>query len=324
MKSPFANCDARLVIERATATFRGEEYEYFYSYYECEITKERFTTGELDEVNVAQIYNQYREKHNIPYPDEIENILSTYGISVAKLTAILGFGENQISRYLKGEVPNKANGTTLSVIRDVDVFVRYAENAINVIGEKCLNGIKCRAELAKQKTYSAEFRIIFRHAERSMYNGFALQEINHLKEIIMYALSLLGETFITKMNKILFYCDMYSYRMYGRGMTGLAYKSEQYGIIPFRSNKIYSLLEIPQVSRIIGEKEVSPLKKTDNVVTTTLDEKEKQILEKVCSRFATLSATEVSQINHKEEVWSRYLGLDKPIPYYEAFCLKQI
>ena len=324
MESPFADCEAKLVRERTRAVFRGEEYDYYYSFYECELTGERFTTSELDEVNVSQIYNQYREKHNIPFPDEIKAILSTYSISVSKLTAILGFGDNQISRYIKGEMPSKANGTALSVIRDIDVFLKYAENAVNMIGEKSLNCIRERAIAAKNQTDDAEFRIIFRKAERSISNGFAVQELRKLKDVIMYALLEMGDTFITKMNKILFYCDMLSYRQFGKGLTGLAYKSEQYGIIPFRSNQIYSLLNIPQISKFYGDKEVTPLHRQDGFVISTLDELERNIISDVCHRFASTTSKEISEINHKEEVWSRYLDKDKPIPYYEAFDLTQI
>ena len=142
MKSPFADCEATLIKEEATATFRGEQYNYTYSCYECEITKERFTTGEIDEENVAQIYNQYREKYNIPSPIEIEKLLKQYNISIAKMTTILGFGDNQISRYIKGEVPNRTNGTTLSVIRNINVFEQYVENARQLLGEKAYNKIK--------------------------------------------------------------------------------------------------------------------------------------------------------------------------------------
>ncbi len=149
MKSPFADCEAILIKEEATATFRGEQYHYIYSCYECEITKERFTTGELDEENVSQIYNQYRKKYNIPSPKEIEEIIEKYGISIAKMTTILGFGDNQITRYIKGEVPNRANGTTLSVIRNINVFEQYVDNARLLLGEKAYKRIK--ENIAKER-----------------------------------------------------------------------------------------------------------------------------------------------------------------------------
>lgn len=129
MKSPFANCEAHVVQEQRTVKFRGDEYAYVYSCYECEMTNERFTTTEMDEENVQQVYRQYRMKYGIPSGKEIAELKDKYGISAARLALILGFGENQISNYIDGEVPNKANGKTLSAIKDPRVFMRYVELA---------------------------------------------------------------------------------------------------------------------------------------------------------------------------------------------------
>lgn len=129
MKSPFANCEAHIVHEQRTIKFRGDEYAYMYSCYECEQTKERFTTTEMDEENVQQVYRQYRTKYGIPNSEEIAGLKEKYGVSAARLSLILGFGENQISNYIDGEVPNKANGKTLSAIKDPRVFIRYVDLA---------------------------------------------------------------------------------------------------------------------------------------------------------------------------------------------------
>ena len=129
MKSPFANCEAILVQETKTMKFRGDEYTYTYSCYECEQTTERFTTTDMDEENVQQVYRQYRAKYGIPSSKEIAQLKEKYNVSASRLALILGFGENQISNYIEGEVPNKANGKTLSAIQDPRVFKRYLELA---------------------------------------------------------------------------------------------------------------------------------------------------------------------------------------------------
>lgn len=129
MKSPFADCEAHVVQEQRTIKFRGDEYAYVYSCYECDQTKERFTTTEMDEENVQQVYRQYRKKYGIPSSEEIAELKDKYGVSAARLAMILGFGENQISNYIDGEVPNKANGKTLSAIKYPRVFMCYVELA---------------------------------------------------------------------------------------------------------------------------------------------------------------------------------------------------
>lgn len=142
MRSPFSNSEAVLKHEPATVKFRGETYHYVYYFYECPETHERFTTTELDEESIGQVYNQYREKYGIPSPKEIEQIKADYGLSNAKLAMILGFGENQIANYIDGEVPSNSNGKTLAVIRNPAVMEAYVDNARGQLGEKAYHKIK--------------------------------------------------------------------------------------------------------------------------------------------------------------------------------------
>lgn len=146
MKSPFA--DVVLKHEAATVKFRGEEYSYTYSYY-VEPNGQRYTTTEIDEENVRQVYDQYRAKYGIPSPEEIKGIKECYGLSNAKLAAILGFGENQIANYLDGEVPSLSNGRTLAAIRNPLVMEVFVDNARSQIGDKAYDKIKGRIAMMK-------------------------------------------------------------------------------------------------------------------------------------------------------------------------------
>ena len=49
-----------LIKENRILTFRNEEFEVVYHHYKCEESGELFTTTELDEINLTQLYNQYR------------------------------------------------------------------------------------------------------------------------------------------------------------------------------------------------------------------------------------------------------------------------
>lgn len=139
----------RLVRVPDTVKFRGEEYECTYSYY-VEPNGQQYTTAELDEENIEQVYRQYREKYGIPSPEEIKNVKEEYGLSNARLALILGFGENQIANYLDGEVPSNSNGKTLSVIRDPQVMEAYVDNARSQLGEKAYKKIKERIAVMKE------------------------------------------------------------------------------------------------------------------------------------------------------------------------------
>ena len=82
MKSPFTGGNVVLHSEKRTAVFRKEKFEYTFLSYQCVDTRELFTTTELDTANTMQIYNQYRTKYGIPFPDEIGDYhLEMKGIS---------------------------------------------------------------------------------------------------------------------------------------------------------------------------------------------------------------------------------------------------
>lgn len=139
----------QLKHEQATAKFRGEEYAYVYHFY-VDTNGERFTTTELDEENVEQVYSQYRRKHGIPSADEIARLKADYGLSNAKLALILGFGENQIANYLDGEVPSNSNGKTLAAIRRPEVMAAFVDNARSELGDKAYDRIKQRIAVMMQ------------------------------------------------------------------------------------------------------------------------------------------------------------------------------
>ncbi|MEX0662769.1 MAG: hypothetical protein WD381_00255 [Balneolaceae bacterium] len=71
MKSPFTGGETELIREPKKLEFRKESFEITHHSYRCSDTGEYFTTENLDQVNITQVHNKYREKHHIPFPDQI-------------------------------------------------------------------------------------------------------------------------------------------------------------------------------------------------------------------------------------------------------------
>ena len=76
-----------------------------------------------------------------------------------------------------------------------------------------------------------------------------------LKNVILYLLDKCGNTFNTKMNKLLFYTDFLSYKQYGKGITGLTYNAIQYGPVPLRWDRVYSLIDdvYPEIIEFVNK-----------------------------------------------------------------------
>lgn len=136
MNSPFTGGHATLVEEKATTTYRGEEFDYTRRYYRCDDTGIAFTDDETDAWGLEQIYSRYREKYGIPAPAEIKAIREQYGLSATTMSKILGIGDNQYGLYENGEMPTKNIGRMISSIDDKNIFCFYLKLAKNQFSEK--------------------------------------------------------------------------------------------------------------------------------------------------------------------------------------------
>jgi hypothetical protein len=58
MKSPLTGKEMKLMSEPSTLDYKGKTYNVTHHYYLCELTNEQFTTTELDEKNLDELYKQ--------------------------------------------------------------------------------------------------------------------------------------------------------------------------------------------------------------------------------------------------------------------------
>lgn len=327
MKSPFSGGDAKLCNEPSVLTFRKEQFRYVHQFYECQDTHERFTTTELDEANLAQVYNQYRAKYGIPFPEEIKRIRQHYGLSATKMSAILGFGENQYRLYENGDMPSEANGKVLMSIMNPEIFRIFVDNARGQFSDEEFGKLLEKAESWKLEKYpSVVIDYVFGKSRRDINNGYAALSISKIKNILLYFIEKGHGVFITKMNKLVFYADFLSYRMIGRGMTGLGYKAIQHGPVPVRWDRIYSFYEdINQEIVVFPDgREGTILKSNLSPDLSDFSEEEQKILEAVYLRFKKESPTQISATSHHEEAWKQYIDSGQLISFEKAFCLKAL
>lgn len=128
MKAIVLSEGERLFQETRTTTFRNEEFTYIHTGIIDE-AGDTWTTTELDEANLFQVYNGYRTRHGIPFPDQIIGLREHYGLSATKMSKILGFGINQYQMYEDGEVPSLTNARTLLAAGKKALFKSFVEAA---------------------------------------------------------------------------------------------------------------------------------------------------------------------------------------------------
>lgn len=316
----------RVVYEPDVWEMRGEKYPFVHIAFRDDENNEQFTTTESDMICFDQVANQYREKHGIPYTDEIVALRKRYGVSATKMAQILGFGTNQYRLYEMGEVPSESNGKMIRSAMNPKVFLDLVQSSRNLLTEKDLAKITARVEevIASSVGWPNEqweAARLFRTG-RGLANGFAPQSLERLKNLLLYVLERMGETFQTKMNKVLFYIDYLSYRERGMAISGLVYQAMEFGPVPQRWDRLYSAFdEVEQQIRLVQGQECLSLLPGGVADMSCFSAAEKAIIDQVCAKMKDMSSRAASQMSHEETLWKDHVGKRETIPFSEAFSL---
>lgn len=334
MKSPITGLEMKLTKEQRSMIFRKETFDIVFHYYQCEDSGEQFTSAALDELNMNQVYNQYRDKFKIPFPDEINNIRSKYGLSASKMSEILGFGVNSYRQYEAGEIPSIANAKLIQMVDDPQNFmemtalcgtldekarVKYIQKAIFLAEEK------------KRNIFNINFKeyLLGNHLA-DIYSGYRNPNFEKITEMVVYFSDKLSP-FKTKMNKLLFYADFLMFKQSCFSISGMRYKAIEMGPVPINFQSIFEYLankdeidifttEFPQ--GYIGEQFKA---KNDRPFRVELfSENELNVLEKVANVFKPTSTNQIIEISHLEEAWKKNEKNKSVISYEYAFDLNQM
>lgn len=334
MKSPITGLEMKLTKEQRSMIFRKETFDIVFHYYQCEDSGEQFTSAALDELNMNQVYNQYRDKFNIPFPDEINNIRSKYGLSASKMSEILGFGVNSYRQYEAGEIPSVANAKLIQMVDDPQNFmemtalcgtldekarVKYIQKAIFLAEEK------------KRNIFNINFKeyLLGNHLA-DIYSGYRNPNFEKITEMVVYFSDKLSP-FKTKMNKLLFYADFLMFKQSCFSISGMRYKAIEMGPVPINFQSIFEYLankdeidifttEFPQ--GYIGEQFKAKNGRPFRV--ELFSENELNVLEKVANVFKPTSTNQIIEISHLEEAWKKNEKNKSVISYEYAFDLNQM
>lgn len=314
----------RVVYTPDSWEFRGEKYDFTYIAYRDDESGEEFTTTESDTNWYNQATNQYREKHGIPYQDEIIALRERYGVSAAKMSVILGFGANQYRLYEDGEVPSESNGKMIRSAMNPKVFLDLVRSSKNQLTEKEFAKISAKVEEVIKASEGWHDEVFEQErlflSGRGLANGFAPLSVDRLKNLLLYVLGQMGETFQTKMNKVLFYIDFLSYRERGMAISGLAYQAIEFGPVPQRWDRVYSAFdEVQEQLRLVQGQECMSLMAGGEADMSAFTEAEMAVIDEVCGKLKDLTSRAVSKLSHEETAWKEHVGKPETIPFSEAF-----
>ncbi len=333
MKSPFTGKVMPLKKQTRTLAFRKEKINILYHFYLCKDSNEQFTTSELDELNLFQLYNLYREKHNIPFPDEIKDIRKRYGLSASKMSKVLGFGANIYRNYESGEVPNESNAKLIQLAKKPKEFlslVKLNSDLKEKEKESLITKLDHLIQINKIDYFREKLEELYLGSNHpSRYSGFVKPNFNKLTEMIVFFAEKC-KPWKTKLNKLLFYADFGHFKNHGFSISGANYRAINMGPVVNNYNSTFEYIAekdfvdihcIEFDQGVYGEQFVSNSIKSFN--KDLFSEAELNTLKKVNERFIHTSTKEIIEISHSEEVWKRNFTNGKNlISYLESFDLK--
>lgn len=334
MKSPITGKEMTLTRERRPMDFRKETFEVVFHFYRCEDTGEQFTTTEQDEVNMNQVYNKYRDKFNIPFPDEIIRIREMYGLSAAKMSEVLGFGINSYRQYEAGEMPSVANAKLIQMAGDPKQFIEMLKLCSTLDGNtksKYIHKAQQLAEERKRNIFSLNFEeYLLGNRLADIYSGYRNPSMEKLTEMVVYFSQQL-EPYKTKMNKLLFYADFLMFKQSCFSISGARYKAINMGPVP---NNFQSLFEYManngEVDILTTEfpggytGEQFSAKKDRPFNPDLFSEVELSVLQRVATAFKQVSTSHIVELSHLEEAWKSNEKSKGVISYEYAFELNPI
>ncbi|MCK4678332.1 MAG: DUF4065 domain-containing protein [Bacteroidales bacterium] len=328
MKSPITGKEMILQKEKRVLSFRKEEFNVVYHYYLCTDTGEQFEDDQLAELNLTQVYNQYRERLKLPFPDEIMAVRKKYGLSARKMSDILGFGPNTYGNYEKGEIPSKANARLTQLANDPEELKElavYSENLTKTLDKRI-------SELLETEKVLNFWNLdnLFKEKTQSSLNGYTMFKQEKVYQMILFFAEAI-QPWKTKLNKLLFYADFLNFKKYGYSISGLKYAPIDYGPVPDeyellfmfgRKNKIFKKAYQEINDDASGEK-ILPMKQA-KFNNKLFEDNELETLNTILEKFRNVTSSEIVRMSHEEKAWIENYKRHPFIDYSYSFDLIHI
>ena len=333
---PFCGKSSKLESKITEKEFRKEKFRIREFFYRCETCQEEFTTTETDEVTVNQVYNQYREKHGILFPEELVRLRDKYRLSAQKMSLVLGLGINTYSNYEKGEMPSMSNNKLISSARDPHLFLSYVNQSKDEFTDKAFRDLTRHLQDVIHREDKHEDLVLYyinRHQRPNEFTGYALPDVQKMSNLLLYLISSCHPDFNDKLklNKLLFYSDYYHYQQTGKSITGLAYRAIPYGPVPVNYDYLFAYLvnELKIIEPTFSESQNSRVIEYFSAQKpfdlSVFDQEELQTIEKIIEKFRNTHSWDLVELSHQEKAWIEQNGNAGMISYQEyGFDLQAI
>ena len=323
---PFCDKKAKLENSITEKEFKKSKFKIREFYYKCDFCSEEFTTTKSDEITINQVYNQYREKNGIPFPEELVSLRFKYNLSAQKMSRILGLGINTYSNYEKGEIPSMANAKLINSAKRPEVFLSYLVQTKEVFTDKAyIKVVKHVKELLDNN--DNDFFIYnfnwFQNPNR--YTGYSVPNKDKLSNLLLFLISRSNPDYNDKLklNKLMFYVDFINYKNTGKSITGLSYRAIPYGPVPTNYDFIFAyftekekLIE-PEFIQSQNSRVIECFKALKEFDLSIFNKEELETIYQVVKFFKDFSSWKLVDLSHKERAWIELNSTSEIVSYQE-------
>jgi putative zinc finger/helix-turn-helix YgiT family protein len=179
--------------KRESAELKGDLYEFMAQIAYCEQCGQEVFVPELEDVNLKELYDTYRQKNDIISLEKIQSLPEKYNIGKRPLSLLLGWGEQTFSRYYDGDMPTKQYSEILKLIHaDPAYYLSLLE--------------KGKENLKSEKAYEKSKVITERLLDYS-----ATESQSKIEVVADYLLSKCGDITPLSLQKALYYAQGFCY-----------------------------------------------------------------------------------------------------------------
>lgn len=321
MKGNFCpNCeeftDVKLETRKQVFNVRGEPIEIKGKVAICQVCGAKIFDEELDSRNLEKAYVAYRKKHKLLSPDEIRTTREKYGLSQRALSRLLGWGDITIHRYESGAIQDKVHDSTLRLIEDPQNMQKLFETSCGKLASYTAKRLEKAIATFLQEDNEQTFRVslerMVAHPYSDLTSGYKRYDLEKLENMILHLLKRLNGEFITKLTKMLWYCDFLHFKETSVSISGAQYLHLQYGPVPNGYDFITGMM---QRERLLDKKEIV-FDAAEDVVGEKLtalvepdesmfSEKEVEVMNFISDTFRDYTATMIKKKSHQETAYTK-------------------
>jgi uncharacterized phage-associated protein len=148
--------------------------------------------------------------------------------------------------------------------------------------------------------------------DESVFEGYRPFSKAKLAAMMEYLTAKGHHVYKTSLNKLLFYSDLTYFYFHGRGISGAVYYNRPFGPVADPAGPVLS--ELIRENRINVEPRMQTLEAGTAPDANLLSDDEKRVLDWVADTYGHMSASEISELSHREMAY-KYTQPNEPIAY---------